>query len=131
MTTESHSFIKSVITIYRKVKFIFQLLNRDETARLGSGPDGISQIKAHPFFKKINWKKLGNFEIEPPFKPTVERGQLDTSNFDAEYTDVGVVHTPCDSLSSSQENLFRGFSYERRTPDMGGLKLSESLGSSL
>lgn len=47
------------------------LLTRDPTKRLGV--HGAEQIKKHPFFgKHIDFKKLLQKKIQPPFKPTVD-----------------------------------------------------------
>ena len=53
------------------------LLTRDPAQRLGvNGPE---EIKKHPFFSKaIDWKKLYDKKIQPPFKPSVESA-IDTS----------------------------------------------------
>ncbi|PIN21548.1 NDR serine/threonine kinase [Handroanthus impetiginosus] len=48
----------------------------DVEHRLGTG--GAGQIKAHPWFKDIEWDKL--YEMEAAFKPEVN-GELDTQNF--------------------------------------------------
>lgn len=69
------------------------LLNRDAEKRLGSGPDGWSQIKAHPFFKDMDWDKLLAKEITPPFDPKVKDSTTAT-NFDTAFTE----ETPKDSL---------------------------------
>ena len=37
---------------------ISKLLERNPTQRLGHGPNGTENIKAHPFFAKINWQQL-------------------------------------------------------------------------
>lgn len=97
---------------------IKKLLERDEKKRLGSGPNGAREVKSHPFFKGINWKKLADLELEPPFRPAVPKGILDTSNFDTEFTEQSIAHTPSDfDLTGSQQKLFQGFSYVR-TPDL-------------
>jgi serum/glucocorticoid-regulated kinase 2 len=51
------------------------LLNRDPSQRLGV--NGAEEIKRHPFFAKaIDWKKLMQKKIQPPFKPSVVRRAL-------------------------------------------------------
>lgn len=89
-----------------------KLLNRDPKQRLGA--NGSAEIKAHPFFHAIDWRKLLQRKYEPTFKPTV-RDPLDVINFDPEFTS----ETPADSyvegqpLSQTMQNQFTGFSYNR------------------
>ena len=46
------------------------LLTRDPTQRLGV--NGADEIRKHPFFEKnIDFKKLLQKKIQPPFKPSV------------------------------------------------------------
>ena len=46
------------------------LLTRDPTQRLGV--NGAEEIKRHPFFRdNIDFKKLYQKKIQPPFKPSV------------------------------------------------------------
>ncbi|RVW40554.1 Serine/threonine-protein kinase 38-like [Vitis vinifera] len=49
----------------------------DVETRLGTG--GVEEIKAHPWFRCIQWDKL--YEMEAAHKPTVT-GELDTQNFE-------------------------------------------------
>lgn len=51
------------------------LLNRNPTRRLGAGPDGATEIMAHPFFASINWADVLHKRSNPP-KP-----RLRTENF--------------------------------------------------
>jgi serum/glucocorticoid-regulated kinase 2 len=46
-----------------------KLLNRKPDQRLGA--NGASEIKAHPFFHSIDWRKLLQRKYEPTFKPNV------------------------------------------------------------
>lgn len=46
-----------------------KLLNRDPNERLGA--NGSAEIKAHPFFHAIDWRKLLQRKYEPAFKPSV------------------------------------------------------------
>jgi len=91
------------------------LCTRDPCHRLGSGPNGIQEIKAHNFFREIDWEQILMKEVPPPFRPRVPKGRMDTSNFDEEYLN----ETPKDSpapisvLSLSQEQYFKNFSFVR------------------
>jgi len=100
LSAESHSIIKS-------------FCNRNEPKRLGSGKNSIKDIKSHPFFNGINWKKLFEKDIPPPFTPEIPRGALDVSNFDEEFINQKVVDSPCDVLDETQNDLFKGFSFVR------------------
>lgn len=46
-----------------------KLLNRNPDERLGA--NGSAEIKAHPFFHAIDWRKLLQRKYEPTFKPNV------------------------------------------------------------
>ena len=46
-----------------------RLLDRDPVKRLGV--NGAAEIKAHPFFHSIDWRKLLDRKYEPSFKPNV------------------------------------------------------------
>ncbi|KAK5871186.1 hypothetical protein PBY51_004080 [Eleginops maclovinus] len=45
------------------------LLTKDPKQRLGCLADAAADVKAHPFFKKINFKRLEAGIVEPPFVP--------------------------------------------------------------
>jgi novel protein kinase C theta type len=49
----------------------------------------LTLVRAHPWFRDIDWDKLLRFEIEPPFKPKV-RSADDLSNIDREFLDEDV-----------------------------------------
>ncbi|KAF8476680.1 AGC/Akt protein kinase [Russula ochroleuca] len=89
------------------------LLTRDPAQRLGV--NGADEIKRHPFFDKIDWRRLAQKKIQPPFKPSV-RSPVDVSNFDTVFT----AEQPLDSvvegsqLSQTVQAQFEGFSYNAR-----------------
>ncbi|KAF5868769.1 putative serine threonine-protein kinase gad8 protein [Botrytis fragariae] len=95
-----------------------KLLNRKPDLRLGA--NGASEIKAHPFFHSIDWRKLLQRKYEPTFKPNVTDA-LDTTNFDVEFTS----QAPADSLveggqlSSTMQEQFTGWSYNRPVAGLG------------
>jgi hypothetical protein len=88
-------------------------LNRNPEKRLGYGENAIREIKAHPFFKGVMWKKLALKEISAPFRPKIVCGSEDIGNFDKEYTNQHIGETPEAILTGSQQKLFHGFSYVR------------------
>lgn len=125
---------KNDITLYRKIlgdklkmpNYVTQecasllkgLLQREIKKRLT-----VEQIKAHPFFKGLNWKKMLAKEIRPPIVPIVRQGIYDTTNFDAKYVNAKISESiPNSPLSTSQQLQFKGFSY-MRTPPPFPLKL--------
>lgn len=73
---------------------------------IGTGPTGANEIKAHRFFKGIDWEKLAKKEISAPFKPNIQH-ELDTNNFSDDFTKMAVVDQPC-KPPSNHERLFRG-----------------------
>ena len=61
------------------------LFKRNPQNRLGHGVNGIENIKAHSFFKTIDWDRLMKREVPPPFKPACPRAD-DAFYFDTEFT---------------------------------------------
>ena len=51
----------------------------------GSLPDGVEDMKKHPFFSTIDWDKLYKRVITPPFKPAVVQTD-EVFYFDQEFT---------------------------------------------
>ncbi|OZJ01583.1 Serine/threonine-protein kinase gad8 [Bifiguratus adelaidae] len=106
------------------------LLTRDPNTRLGN--NGSQDIKSHPFFASIDWRRLMQKKLQPPFKPSVESA-FDTSNFDEEFTSEVPLDSVVDDshLSKTLQEQFKGFTYNPASDGVMGesLNTSESVGS--
>ena len=51
------------------VDLLCKLFIKDPEKRLGSGPNGVNDIKSHIFFSSINWESILEKKIKPPFIP--------------------------------------------------------------
>jgi len=51
--------------------FLQKILCKDPKYRLGAA--GIEEIIDHPFFEDINWLKLEQKQIKPPYVPKVKK----------------------------------------------------------
>ncbi|KAL7793213.1 serine/threonine protein kinase, AGC family [Trichoderma ceciliae] len=89
-----------------------KLLDRDPNKRLGV--NGSTEIKSHPFFHGIDWKKLLQRKYEPTFKPNVTNA-LDTTNFSEDFTIEPAQDSVPDDfvLSKTMQDQFVNFSYNR------------------
>lgn len=86
------------------------LLTRDPEERLGG-----EAIKKHPFFAKIDWKKLEAKEIEAPWKPPVNN-LVDTTQIDEVFKSEKPMHSVVDGsilddLDEEDKDIFAGFTF--------------------
>nr|CAB3265766.1 ribosomal protein S6 kinase alpha-3 [Phallusia mammillata] len=86
------------------------LFKRNPANRLGSGTDGVEEIKRHSFFAGIDWNKLLRKDLPPPFKPATTRAE-DATYFDTEFTSRTPRDSPGVPASAAAQQLFRGFSF--------------------
>ena len=92
-----------------------RLLRKEPKKRLGSNmPKDMQTIKKHRFFRKIDWTKLDNRELEAPIKPLITDPEL-AENFSTDFTDLAVspvLSSHWDSGSVNKDNdPFGGFSF--------------------
>ena len=94
--------------------FLTRLLNKNPKKRLGANmPKDMTTIKTHRFFRKIDWKKLENRELEPPFKPLITDPEL-AENFSDEFTGLAMSPAPVNDgwlSAAAKDNPFGGFSF--------------------
>jgi len=90
---------------------IKKFLTRNSSERL-QNPD---EIKAHEWFKDINWRKLENLELTPPFVPDVDAPD-DVKNIDDEFLMEDVGDDPDDDVDVTQgpvkPDTFGGFTFQ-------------------
>ncbi|KAJ8772846.1 hypothetical protein K2173_028023 [Erythroxylum novogranatense] len=96
-----------------EAKDLISRLMCDVESRLGTR--GVQELKAHPWFKSIEWDKL--YEVEAAHKPTVN-GDMDTQNFE-KFPDLeGQPSTipsvgPWRKMLTSKDTNFMGFTFRK------------------
>jgi len=102
-------------------QLITGLLKRDPTKRLGSGPNDFNDIKSAQFFADLDFQKIYNKEVVPPYQPSVKNGELDTNNFDTQFTSEPVVDSYVPQSNLGQQGDFGGFTYvQKDKANLGG-----------
>ncbi|KAG5613089.1 hypothetical protein H5410_024370 [Solanum commersonii] len=102
----------------------------DVESRLGTG--GVEEIKAHPWFKGVNWDML--YEMEAAYKPIVT-GELDTQNFEKfpEVEDPSSTTPrvgPWRKMLTSKDSNFIGFTFKKsdilKSAETSGIDMSSN-----
>lgn len=91
-----------------------KLLVRNPDKRLGAW--GVEEILTHPFFKGINWEKLFNKEITPPYMPKL-KSEVDTKLIPKHMIAKGIEASSLDDHDVRQGSMlgqpFENFSYTK------------------
>lgn len=77
------------------------------------------EIKAHPFFKSVDWVAMSERRVKPQFKPKT-RNEKDTGNIDKQFLGERPVDSPtANQLTFSQKEkaYFDQFTYNREDQD--------------
>ncbi|KAG0714777.1 Protein kinase C, brain isozyme [Chionoecetes opilio] len=87
-------------------------LTKQPLKRLGCGPKGEEDVRTHPFFRRIDWEKLENREVQPPFKPRISNPRLG-ENFDPIFRNAKLEFTPTDKkiMEHLDPDAFHAFTY--------------------
>lgn len=110
ITEQNVTYPKSLTKEAKEICKAF--LNKEPEKRLGSGSTGELDIKNHPFFRRIDWRRLEALEIQPPFVPCI-RDAYSTENFDPVFTKARVSLSPGDPeiARNMTGEEFANFSY--------------------
>lgn len=105
---EGKHFSKDIIDLTTK------LLDHDPATRLGA-TNGWDDVKAHPFFKSIDWESIAQMEVKPPFKPNVLKANCSgTHELEAQLIGEEKPRT----LTAEEQNMFVGWEYRVKVSEL-------------
>uniref|UniRef100_A0AC35U9L6 Protein kinase C n=1 Tax=Rhabditophanes sp. KR3021 TaxID=114890 RepID=A0AC35U9L6_9BILA len=96
------------------VSILKAFMTKNPLKRLGcvQSQGGEDAIRAHPFFREIDWDALEARKMKSPFKPKI-KSKRDVNNFDSDFTKEEPALTPTDSsiVKSINQEEFVGFDF--------------------
>ncbi|XP_041968852.1 protein kinase C isoform X2 [Aricia agestis] len=93
------------------VNILKGFMTKNPARRLGV-LGGAGGIRAHAFFRDMDWDALAQRRLRPPFRPRL-KSKREAANFDAEFTKEEPCLTPVpnDVLRAINQEEFKGFSF--------------------
>lgn len=86
---------------------IKKLLTRRQSARLGNLSRGYLDVKEHPWFASMDFKKLNKYKLKAPWVPTI-KNPLDSSHFE-DFSREEREQETGRALTSKEQTLFGEF----------------------
>mmetsp|Transcript_45455 Transcript_45455/g.33230 ORF Transcript_45455/g.33230 Transcript_45455/m.33230 type:complete len:167 (+) Transcript_45455:160-660(+) len=108
--SEELSFPSKVTLSSTVTDLLHKLLQKKEANRLGYSERDAEEIKEHAFFKDVNWSKLLNREIKPPFVPHLKTA-TDVDYFSTDFTDMDPNQEHRQSINSVAKSEWSGFTF--------------------
>uniref|UniRef100_A0A8C6TV50 Protein kinase C n=1 Tax=Neogobius melanostomus TaxID=47308 RepID=A0A8C6TV50_9GOBI len=82
------------------------LMTKHPAKRLGCSPEGERDIREHSFFRYMDWEKLENKEVQPPFKPKAV-SHVETSTDKQQ----SATEKNTEVIQNLDQDEFQGFSF--------------------
>jgi len=81
------------------------------------GANGGQEVREHPFFSCIDWDDLYRRTLIPPFDPLRNQTEIDTKNFEREFTNmpVSLDASGREPRGDSDTLVIENFTYEEES----------------